>query len=307
MITDLIDDFLTVLNKEGLKASSVKRYSADLQQFLIWLENNAMQTDIESLQCLSAADLNKYRDYLSSHDYSDDTVRRLYVVLNRFFVHLGLNIPLDQLQASSQVKRDLTAGDFVTKQELNKLLTSMQSSSYMAPGAALETRIKLMDRNMSIVVLISTYGLSPAEIYSIDMNDINFAQSVITVDNRRIQILNEHIAVILRYFNSIPEALRPRYRTSDPLFVAFYNIQSTYRFDYQSGKPSRLSIRSIQHMIQSEIYLAGLRKITAINLRNTCILEALKSGKQDDDIVHFFGFKSSFSLHRYKRYLSSIK
>ncbi|WP_260288486.1 tyrosine-type recombinase/integrase [Peribacillus aracenensis] len=306
MLPDVVGDFLMELTNEGLKVSSVKRYSADLRQFFTWIEDNKIQSNLESIQNLSITDLAQYMDYISSLNYSDDTVRRLRVVLNRFFTYLGINMSINQIHPSGPNKRDLTETDFVTKQEMNKLLSSMQNTSYTAPGTGLETRNRLIDRNISIIYLICKYGLSPAEIHFIDMNDINFAQSVITLNKRTIHVSSEHIAVILRYFNSVPEPLRPRYRTRDPLFVAFYNSNSTYRFDYQRGMPSRLSIRSIQHIIQSEVYLAGLRRITAINLRNSCILDALKSGRSDEDVVKLFGFKNAFSLRRYKSYLYSI-
>lgn len=306
MLPDYVEDFLESLETDGLKLSSIKRYRADLQKFFQWLEDNALQTDLEGIHSISIIEVTKYVNYISNLNYSDDTVRRLNVVLNRFFSHLGIYLPSNANLSVTPSKRDLIDTDFVSEQDMKKLYSSMKRQVDMSPGLALAARNRLIDRNISIVYLIRVYGLTPADIHSIDMNQVNFAQSAITVNQRIITISSEHIGVILRYFNDIPEALRPRYRTQDPLFVAYYNSKSEYRFDYRLGHPSRLSIRSIQHMIQSEVSLARIRGITATNLRNTCILEMIKSGKSEEELVHFFGFKNGYSINRYKKYLNSL-
>lgn len=306
MLPDYAESFLNDLYLEGLKLSSVKRYHDDLLIFFIWLNNNHKSPDLYAIKELNGDEIEEYIQYLFDKNYSTDTIRRLIVVLNRFFYYFMIKSPPQLSQPPVPSKRDLIDTDFVSEQDMNKLYSSMKRQFDMSPGLALTARNRLIDRNISIVYLIRLYGLTPADIHSIDMNNVNFAQSAITVNQRIITLSSEHIGVILRYFNDIPEALRPRYRTQDPLFVAYYNSKSEYRFDYRLGHPSRLSIRSIQHMIQSEVSLAGLRRITATNLRNTCILEMIKSGMSEEELVHFFGFKNGYSINRYKKYLNSL-
>jgi integrase len=117
-----------------------------------------------------------------------------------------------------------------------------------------------------------------------------------------IELTEEHIQYIRDYRNSIDEKIRPRFRTPDPLFVSFFNLTYSYRFDYTAGKPQALSIRGIQEMIKDEIKLAGLRKMSAKHFRNSCIIDHLSKGLSDQDLITEFRLSDPFSIRRYKEY-----
>ncbi|MCM3032613.1 hypothetical protein [Niallia sp. MER 6] len=193
--------------------------------------------------------------------------------------------------------------DFISDDEMEQLLTSMKKSN----GSV--ARDYLIDRNLGIVCLARYYGLTPKDISLITMEKVNLAQSTIEIKTSgsplMIEIEDEHLQYIRDYRNSIEESLRPRLRTKDPLFVAFFNPTCRFHFDYAAGMPKALSIRGIQEMIKDEVRLAGLRKISAKNLRNSCIIEHLSNNLSNESVVSYFRLSDSFSIRRYSEYLKT--
>ncbi len=147
-------------------------------------------------------------------------------------------------------------------------------------------RDALIHRNMAIVQLIRYKGLRPKEISSINMHMVNFAQSIMEfkVDGQRniYPLTGKNIQYICEYYQSIDPLKRPKRKSDDPLFVSFNNRSNDYQYDYENAQPKRLSARGIQEMIKDGVQLAGLRKISAKHLRNSCILDHLLSGQRDE-------------------------
>ncbi len=166
----------------------------------------------------------------------------------------------------------------------------------------------LIERNLAIVYLARYYGFTPRDISLITMDKINLAQKTIEVSTGEVyEIADEHIHYIRIYRNSIEKTIRPRLRSKDPLFVSFINRSCSFHFDYHAGMPKGLSIRGIQEMIKDEVRLAGLRKISAKNLRNACILDHLSTDKSIELVVSYFRLSDSFSIRRYINFLKSFK
>lgn len=197
--------------------------------------------------------------------------------------------------------RSLTNNDFISDEEMNILLSSMRKPNNS------EARNNLIDRNLAIVSLARYYGLTPKDISSITMDQINLHQKTIKLingnDSLVVKIEDDHIQYIRDYLYSIDKKIRPRYNSTDPLFVAYFNFTKRFLFDFEKGKPKVLSIRAIQEIIKDEVKLAELRKISAKHLRNSCILEHLSNGKSVEEIVTYFRLSDSYSIHRYQKYL----
>ena len=234
---------------------------------------------------------------------SDATFRRLISVLNRFLKYLDINTGAILDKPKERPLRSLNLDDFISDDEMEQLLTSMKKSN----GSV--ARDYLIDRNLGIVCLARYYGLTPKDISLITMEKVNLAQSTIEIKTSgsplMIEIEDEHLQYIRDYRNSIEESLRPRLRTKDPLFVAFFNPTCRFHFDYAAGMPKALSIRGIQEMIKDEVRLAGLRKISAKNLRNSCIIEHLSNNLSNQSVVSYFRLSDSFSIRRYSEYLKT--
>ncbi|WP_110925926.1 tyrosine-type recombinase/integrase [Bacillus massiliglaciei] len=298
-----VDNYLSYLSKKGRSPATLKQYSSDLSKFIMWMNDYKGSNNFDTLFLLTEDDLKNYLKYLYNRDISEATIRRLFAVLNRFLQHM--DIYMDTLLEISKAHplRPLSKEDFISDEEFEKLIISMKKPNEST------ARDYLIERNLSIVLFARYYGLTPKDISSITMDKINLAQKTIDIRTPdsiiKIQLKDEHIQYIRDYRNSIEEKCRPRFGSKDPLFVAFFNLTCRYYYDNTFGMPKALTIRGIQEMIKDEVKLAGLRKISAKHLRNSCILEHLSKGLATNSVVSFFRLAGPFSLHRYKEYLNN--
>lgn len=293
-----IENYRAILRNKGLKDSTIKQYLSDLGEFLHWMANYKDSSDINTLRLLTGQDLEDYVKYLSDKNVSDATFRRLISVLTQFLKHHGVNTSSILNKSKERPLRSLNKHDFISNEEMGELLLSMSKTNRST------ARDYLIERNLAIVYLARYYGFTPRDISSITMDKINLAQKTIEVSTGEVyEIADEHIHYIRIYRNSIEKTIRPRLRSKDPLFVSFINRSCSYHFDYHAGMPKGLSIRGIQEMIKDEVRLAGLRKISAKNLRNRCIIDHLSEGTSNHTIISYFRLSDPFSLRRYKEYL----
>jgi site-specific recombinase XerD len=303
LFPDYVENYMDFLVEKGRKRSTLKQYSSDLEKFFDWMDDFKGAIDLNTLRSLSSQDLEAYVDHLYNMKLSDATFRRLISVLNRFLKYLDINTGAILDKPKERPLRSLNLDDFISDDEMEQLLTSMKKSN----GSV--ARDYLIDRNLGIVCLARYYGLTPKDISLITMEKVNLAQSTIEIKTSgsplMIEIEDEHLQYIRDYRNSIEESLRPRLRTKDPLFVAFFNPTCRFHFDYAAGMPKALSIRGIQEMIKDEVRLAGLRKISAKNLRNSCIIEHLSNNLSNQSVVSYFRLSDSFSIRRYSEYLKT--
>ncbi|MED0924198.1 site-specific integrase, partial [Bacillus paranthracis] len=171
----------------------------------------------------------------------------------------------------------------------------------------------IMDRNACIINLIVNYGLSLQELVSLNMSHIQFARNTLTVSGengvtRSVFLTAEDTKQLYKYYSTIPESVRPRQHTDNPLFVAFDFNRGTYRWVYENDAPKALSEVAIQKMIRLEVKRAELgRRISAQQMRNTFIFRLIKQGINEDELVNKIGFKTKVSLKRYYQYLMLSK
>lgn len=67
-------------------------------------------------------------------------------------------------------------------------------------------------------------------------------------------LLNEEDKLHLyNYYKTIPEPVRPKYHSNDPLFVAFDFTHGTYHWRYEDDAPKFLTEISVQKMIRLEV------------------------------------------------------
>lgn len=303
LFPDYVNDYIKFLTEKGRKGSTLKQYLSDLDKFFDWMNDFKGDVDLNTIRSLSSQDLEAYVDCLYNMKLSDATFRRLISVLNRFLKYLNINTGAILDKPKEHPLRSLNAYDFISDDEMELLLTSMKKSNSSS------ARDYLIDRNLGIVCLARYYGLTPKDISLITMENVNLAQRTIEIKTNgsplMIEIEDEHLQYIRDYRNSIEESLRPRLRTKDPLFVAFFNPTCRFHFDYAAGMPKALSIRGIQEMIKDEVRLAGLRILSAKHLRNSCILDHLLNELTNEDVVSYFRLSDSFSIRRYRAYLKT--
>ncbi|MEN8702461.1 tyrosine-type recombinase/integrase [Bacillus infantis] len=300
---EYVQKYIKDQGENGLQKGTLRRNLSDIAHFLSWIKKRCSSDDLEVIGQLTSQDFQEYIQSIEEKQLSPATIKRRLSVLKGFLRYLDINAPAVLKEGSKgRPMRPLSSDDFVTPKELQKLLRSMRSKGDIAVQAA---RDFLIDRNVAIVYLLRFYGLTPSLISSIVMNDINLARKTLAISSegapKTIELADEHIKPIRDYLKSIDPLLRPRYRSEDPLFVAFNNKTNSFQFDYAVGMPKKLSVRAIQKFLKDEVDRASLRKISSQHLRRTAILDALKSGLPE--IVSYFGLSDDFSLWRYRQYL----
>lgn len=150
------------------------------------------------------------------------------------------------------------------------------------------------------------------ELVSLNMSHIQFARNTVIVPGedgltRSVSLTGEDTQQLYKYYTTIPEPVRPRQYTDNPLLVAFDFNRGMYRWVYENDAPKALSEVAVQKMIRLEVKRAELnRRISAQQMRNTFILRLIKQGINEDELVSRMGFKIKISLKRYFRYLQQV-
>ncbi|MED3933001.1 tyrosine-type recombinase/integrase [Priestia megaterium] len=302
-----VQQFLVHLHDSGRKESTVLMYKHDLQKFFEWLSKYKTGYDGEIWGDLKREDYEAYFTYLKQKKSSDANLKRTASHLNGLISYYRLTDRIGVLQGTSSKQRVLTDNDFISAEDAEMLLKSVISKRNLTENQ-LDIHPYLGPRNLSMITLMLKYGLTIHEIRSINLQDINFGQDTLDIvtdkNSRRIKLATDDKKIIYQYFKSIPEAVRPKEYTDDPLFIAFHSKKLIYWFDYSVGKPRRLSIRTIKLMIEREVERSGIEQtISGTHLRNSCILSKIKEGWSNNDLISYFGLTSRHALYRYKRYM----
>jgi site-specific recombinase XerD len=308
-----IQSFAAYLTSKGRKQSTIKRYVYDIEDFLSWLKHNQNVSSNNIWPSLHTKDYENYFfDLKTKRNYSEKTMHRVFIVLNRMYQYLQLSTPelinpLKDMELVIQPDRALRDEDFISNQEIQKLkhiLVSLEGLS----EKQLPARPFLIDRNVCIIMLLLDYGLSLQELISLNMRHIHFETNTLTIPpvsgiTRTLMLTADDKKKLYKYYKVIPEPVRPKYHTFDPLFVAFDFNRNTYRWVYENDAPKALTEIAVQKMIRQEVARAGLRKgISGQHFRNTFILQLIQQGVPEQDIMKKMGFKTKLSLKRYYTY-----
>ncbi|PES72075.1 integrase [Bacillus cereus] len=306
---DTIQHFSSFLLDKGRKPSTIKRYVYDIEDFGQWLQKSKKLPLRNIWTTLSTEGYEEYfNDLKKQRNYSDKTIHRVYIVLSRLYQYLGLPNPLEDMNLMIQPNRALRDEDFISKEEekrLKYILTSLEGLTEKQRSA----RPVLMDRNIVIVHLLINNGLSLKELVGLQMKHVHFEKNTISVPGivgieRTVLLSEDDKKRLCNYYINIPEPVRPKYHSNDPLFVAYDFTRKTYHWSYDNDAPKALTEIAVQKMIRLEVERANLRKgISAQHLRNTFILRLIENEVLEGQIIKQVGFKSKLSLKRYYDYI----
>ncbi|PEV55276.1 integrase [Bacillus cereus] len=303
-----LEAFSAYLSEKGRKHSTIQRYAYDIKDFYRWLNENELLLHIKSWNEISVDDYQAYFSVLENkREYSLKTRHRIWVVLKKLHMFLGIVSPLDDIHLSLIPDQSLNENDFITELEESLLKQTVLSTKGLTERQA-KYRPLIMDRNACIINLILNYGLSLQELVSLNMSHIRFARNTLIVPGengatRTVFLTAEDTQQLYKYYSTIPEPVRPGQHTDNPLFVAFDFNRGTYRWVYENDAPKALSEVAIQKMIRLEVKRAELnRRISAQRMRNTFILRLIKQGVTEEELVSKMGFKTKISLKRYYQY-----
>lgn len=305
---DTIQGFSSYLLSKGRKPSTIKRYIYDVESCIQWLHQSERFSDEISWDSLYKKDFEAFFKYLiEERQYADKTVHRIYIVLNRLYEYLDLPSPIEGVVHIAQPDRGLRTEDFISLQEEERLKEVSASLKGLSEKQRF-VRPMILERNLSIIILLLDYGLSLHELVALRMKHVHFENNTLSIPedtkiNRTIQLKEEDKLHLYHYYKTIPEPVRPRYHSDDPLFVSFHFRLGTYLWSYDDDAPKFLTEISVQKMIRLEIKRANLRKgISAQHFRNTSILKMIQQQCTAEHIVKQVGFKTHVSLKRYYSY-----
>ncbi|EJR44445.1 hypothetical protein IIM_05134 [Bacillus cereus VD107] len=312
-LQNTIQGFSSYLLNKGRKPSTIKRYIYDVESFIQWLHQSKRCIENNLWESLHKKDFEAFFNYLKEdRQYSDKTVHRIYIVLNRLYEYLDLPSPIEGIIHINPPDRALHSEDFVSFQEekhLKQVIASLEGLTEKQRS----TRPMILERNISIVTLLLDYGLSLKELVSLRMEHVHFENNTLSIPedskiNRTIHLKEEDKLHLYDYYKTIPEPVRPKYHSSDPLFVAFDFTRRTYHWSYDDDAPKFLTEISVQKMIRLEVKRANLRKgISAHHFRNSFVLREIKQKNNPEQIMKQIGFKSHLSLKRYYDYYKKSK
>ncbi|HDR7613979.1 TPA: phage integrase N-terminal SAM-like domain-containing protein [Bacillus mycoides] len=306
---DTVQHFSSFLLDKGRKPSTIKRYAYDIEDFGQWLQESKKLPLHNIWTTLNTEDYEEYfNDLKKQRNYSDKTIHRVYIVLSRLYQYLDLPNPIKDINLVIQPNRALRDEDFISNAEekrLKYILTSLEGLT----EKQCSVRPLLMDRNNAVVHLLINNGLSLQELVGLQMKHVHFENNTISVPGivdieRTILLTEEDKKRLFNYYKMIPEPVRPKYHSNDPLFVAFDFTRKTYHWSYDNDAPKALTEIAVQKMIRLEVERANLRKgISAQHLRNTFILRLIENEVLEGQIIKQVGFKSKLSLKRYYDYI----
>ncbi|WP_137842747.1 site-specific integrase [Bacillus sp. 2SH] len=306
---DTVQHFSSCLLDKGRKPSTIKRYAYDIEDFGQWLQESKRHPLHNIWTTLNTEDYEEYFNVLKKQrNYSDKTIHRVYIVLSRLYQYLALPNPMEDMNLIVQPNRALRDEDFISKTEekrLKYILTSLEGLT----EKQYSVRPLLMNRNIAVVHLLIHNGLSLQELVGLQMKHVHFENNLISVTGivgieRTILLTEDDKKILFSYYKTIPEPVRPKYHSNDPLFVAFDFTRKTYHWSYENDAPKALTEIAVQKMIRLEVERANIRKgISAQHLRNTFILRLIENEVLEEEIIEQVGFKSKLSLKRYYDYI----
>lgn len=292
-------EFLSSLKSRGRKDSTLKQYRYDLNLFVFWIKKRNPTPSQEVFQSFDTNGLSSFLNALKKdRGASNSNTKRVKGIVINFLQFHGNGNDLK----SDVSPPPLTSKNFASDKEIRKLMRTISTldglTEYQASG-----RIHILNRNVLLVRFMLKYGLSIQDIISLSMRDLKLAEGIITPGQssalkRPVKLSKKDRELILDYLNDIPETVRPRHHSDDPLFVAFDFAPQTFRWDYSQDTPAALTRVSVQRMLQKEIKRAGIH-VTPTTLRNRWILNALQKGMTPIEIQSHLGLKSIEALHRY--------
>ncbi|WP_422118126.1 tyrosine-type recombinase/integrase (plasmid) [Bacillus thuringiensis] len=302
--------FIDYLLQKGRKPSTIKRYIYDIVYFFNWLKNNQKTIDTNIWESLNKEIFESFLCHLKNErHYSDKTIHRIYIALNKLYESLELPSPIESLIQINQPNRSLREQDFISTKEVKRLKEVISSLEGLT-NKQKATRPMILERNVSIVTLLLDYRLSLKELASLRMEHVHFENNTLSIPedsqiNRIVHLEEKHKLYLYNYYKTIPdpEPVRPKYHSNDPLFVAFDFSRGTYHWSYDNDAPKFLTEISIQKMIRLEVKRANLRKgISAQHFRNTFILRKIQANHMPEEVMQQVGFKSNLSLKIYYDY-----
>lgn len=275
-VNSFLDYTITILNKSP---NTVKEYNYDIANFLKYIKRQYGLTDEKELNKIKINDINitmiKRINLQDIHGYISHMARdlksapatraRKISTIRVFFKYLTskaklLDVnPAQDLETPKLEKRN---PKYLSLEESRKLLNVAQD---------IDNRNNVRDH--AIITLFLNCGMRLSELVNIDINDIDFSESKMTVigkgNKERTIYLNKACMKVINDYLSIRPHDKVKNDSRDALFL--------------SERKERISNRSVQDIVKKELRKAGLdtKKYSVHKLRHTAATLMYQYGNVD--------------------------
>jgi site-specific recombinase XerD len=252
-------------------------YAYDISVFFYFAVNeldafkdkSVYEIAVKDLELITAADLERYLNYLTFYKYydkdcasSEKTKARKLSAVKSMFKYF-----FDKDMISSDISRKIRSPKLHEKEiirletdEIVKILNTAENGDSLSEGQQrFHGELKL--RDVAILTLFLGTGIRISECVGLNVTDINFENNSFKVlrkgGNEAILYFSEEVKEALRdYLEWRGERLRKHKVTEDALFISLQN--------------KRISVRAVENLVQkySKI-IAPLKNITPHKLRST--------------------------------------
>jgi len=262
MYSEYMSDFLEYLEVEkGRSLKTIENYSLYLNRFIEF-------TDDIKVSKIDLNKISKWRQWLNR--YSSDDGRTIgkatqnyhLIAMRSFLKYLARrdinSLAPEKIELATSQRPQVS---FLNQEEVIQLFEAIPTDNIVG----------LRDR--SIIELLFSTGLRVSELAALNIKDLNFKTGEFSVRGKgqkdRPVYLSESAAYVLGKY------LEMRNDDFLPLFVHFRGTQS----DFNGGEYTRLTVRSIQRIVERYAHKAGIAKhVTPHTLRHSFATDLLTNG-----------------------------
>mgnify|MGYP002552099424 CR=1 FL=1 len=278
-LNSFLDYTITILNKSP---NTVKEYNYDLAMFLRFLKirfnmtkeenfSNIIIKDIsiDTIKKVKLDDIHAFLSYLTTNYNSKAATRARKVSSIRvFFNYLCAKTNLIEINPAQNLetpKLDRRLPKYLSLEDSKKLLNVTANEDN-----------RNSKRDYAIITLFLNCGMRLAELVGININDIDFFENRMTVigkgNKERTVYLNKACVQAIKDYLEV--------RLKEGIKTDKMNSKNAL---FLSERKERISRRTVQHIVDKELTLAGLdiKKYSTHKLRHTAATLMYQYGKVD--------------------------
>lgn len=254
-----LEDFKTYLSFEkNYSEHTVKGYASDILSFLIWLNADCLNVDINKLR--------EYQHFIQRFNYKKTTILRKIASIRGFYKYLYKERYIDSNPADSLIapKRGKSLPKFLTDDEMERILDNVDIST---PAGF---------RNKAILELLWATGMRVSELSGLNFGDLE-------LDNNEIKVFGKGAKErIVLVSNRAKKYLEQYINTARPLVIGVNGIKtdkgdSSPVFINNTGY--RLQTKTIRNVINQVVEKIQLPKhVTPHMFRHSFATRLIENG-----------------------------
>lgn len=254
-----LEDFKTYLSFEkNCSEHTVKGYASDILSFLIWLNADCLNVDINKLR--------EYQHFIQRFNYKKTTILRKIASIRGFYKYLYKERYIDSNPTDSLIapKRGKSLPKFLTDDEMERILDNVDIST---PAGF---------RNKAILELLWATGMRVSELSGLNFGDLE-------LDNNEIKVFGKGAKErIVLVSNRAKKYLEQYINTARPLVIGVNGIKtdkgdSSPVFINNTGY--RLQTKTIRNVINQVVEKIQLPKhVTPHMFRHSFATRLIENG-----------------------------